>query len=65
MMMTFDAIAVSLLHEHGFEVLRCPSEQDAIKKAKNLRNPHRICALFSGRMRSMSIVLVYKNVVVC
>ena len=40
-MMTFDAIAVSLLHEHGFEVLRCPSEQDAIKKAKDLRNGSR------------------------
>lgn len=37
-MMTFDSIATNLLHEHGYEVLHCSSDEEAIKEAKNLRN---------------------------
>lgn len=37
-MMTFDSIATNLLHEYGYEVLHCSSDEEAIKKAKNLRN---------------------------
>lgn len=37
-MMTFDAIAVELLHEHGFDVLECASDEEAIEKAENLKS---------------------------
>ncbi len=37
-MMTFDSIATNLLKEHGYEVLRCDSDEAAIREAKNLRN---------------------------
>lgn len=37
-MMTFDAIATNLLHEHGFEVLQCSSDAEAIEKAEELKN---------------------------
>lgn len=37
-MMTFDAIATALLREHGYEVLECPSDVDAIDKAGELKN---------------------------
>lgn len=37
-MMTFDAIATALLHEHGYEVLQCESDEAAIDQAENLRN---------------------------
>lgn len=37
-MMTFDSIATNLLQEHGYEVLHCSSDEEAIKEAKNLRN---------------------------
>ncbi|MCR4861355.1 MAG: polysaccharide biosynthesis protein [Ruminococcus sp.] len=37
-MMTFDSIATNLLKEHGYEVLHCSSDEEAIKEAKNLRN---------------------------
>ena len=35
-MMTFDRIAVDLLHEYGYEVLECSSDQEAIAKAEEL-----------------------------
>lgn len=35
-MMTFDRIAVDLLHEYGYEVLECSSDQEAIIKAEAL-----------------------------
>lgn len=35
-MMTFDRIAVDLLHESGYEVLECSSDQEAIIKAEAL-----------------------------
>lgn len=35
-MMTFDRIAVDLLHEYGYEVLECGSDQEAIIKAEEL-----------------------------
>lgn len=37
-MMTFDKIATALLHEYGYEVLECRSDEEAIEKAENLRN---------------------------
>ena len=40
-MMTFDKIAVALLHEHGYEVLECDSDEEAIDKAADLKNGSR------------------------
>lgn len=37
-MMTFDGIARELLKEHGYEVLECSSDTEAIEKAENLKN---------------------------
>lgn len=37
-MMTFDGIARSLLEEHGYEVLECSSDAEAIDKAEGLKN---------------------------
>ncbi len=37
-MMTFDKIATALLYEHGYEVLKCPTDQEAIDKAEELKN---------------------------
>ena len=37
-MMTFDVIATELLHEHGYEVLHCQSDEEAVDKAEDLRN---------------------------
>lgn len=37
-MMTFDAIATALLREHGFEVLECSSDEEAIERAEVLRS---------------------------
>lgn len=36
-MMTFDSIATSLLKEHGYEILQCSSEQEAIDKSEELK----------------------------
>lgn len=36
-MMTFDKIAISLLKEHGYEVLECSSDEEAIDKAEELK----------------------------
>lgn len=37
-MMTFDAIGTELLKAHGYEVLKCNSDEEAIDKAEELRN---------------------------
>lgn len=37
-MMTFDVIGTELLKEHGYEVLECASDAEAIVKAEELRN---------------------------
>ncbi len=37
-MMTFDKIATAFLEEHGYEVLECASDEEAIDKAVELRN---------------------------
>lgn len=37
-MMTFDEIATALLQEHGYEVLECESDEEAIDKAIELKN---------------------------
>ncbi len=36
-MMTFDAIGTELLHAHGYEVLECNSDEEAIEKAETLK----------------------------
>lgn len=41
-MMTFDAIATQLLYEHGYEVLECDSDEDAIMKAQSLKDGSRL-----------------------
>ncbi len=37
-MMTFDAIGTKLLEAHGYEVLECNSDREAIEKADDLKN---------------------------
>lgn len=37
-MMTFDSIATRLLHEYGYKVLLCNSDEEAIEKAVDLRS---------------------------
>lgn len=37
-MMTFDKIATALLEEHGYKVLECDNDEDAINKACELKN---------------------------
>lgn len=37
-MMTFDGIARSLLKEHGYEILECSADEEAIDKAEDLKN---------------------------
>ena len=41
-MMTFDGIARELLKAHGYEVLECGSDAEAIEKAENLKNGSRL-----------------------
>ena len=37
-MMTFDVIGTELLKAHGYEVLECSSDEEAIEKAEDLKN---------------------------
>lgn len=37
-MMRFDSIAENLLHEYGYEVLRCESDEEAIEEAQKMSN---------------------------
>lgn len=37
-MMTFDSIATNLIHEYGYEVLECASDEEAIEKSVDLKN---------------------------
>lgn len=37
-MMTFDAIGTELLKAHGYEILECSSDAEAIEKAEDLKN---------------------------
>ncbi len=37
-MMTFDSIASDLLKEHGYEVLQCDSDAEAVEKSRELKN---------------------------
>lgn len=37
-MMTFDAIGTELLKAHGYEVLECDSDEEAINRAEDLKN---------------------------
>lgn len=41
-MMTFDAIGTKLLEEHGYEVLMCDSDEEAIEKALALKEGSRV-----------------------
>lgn len=36
-MMTFDSIATNLLHEYGYQVLKCETDQEAIEKSEELK----------------------------
>lgn len=36
-MMTFDSIATNLLHEYGYQVLKCESDSEAIEKSEELK----------------------------
>lgn len=36
-MMSFDKIATKLLEEHGYKILKCQSEKEAIEKSKALK----------------------------
>lgn len=48
-MMTFDQIATDLLREHGYEVLECESDAEAIDQAELLRQgSHRYPVHYSG-----------------
>ena len=48
-MMTFDRIATAFLEEHGYEVLECSSDEEAIDKAVELRNgSHKYPVHYSG-----------------
>lgn len=40
-MMTFDKIATAYLKEHGFEILKCTSDEEAIDKSEELKNGSR------------------------
>lgn len=40
-MMTFDKIATAFLKEHGFEILKCTSDEEAIDKSEELKNGSR------------------------
>lgn len=40
-MMTFDAIAKALLKEHGYDVLECASDEEAVDRASELKNGSR------------------------
>ena len=47
--MTFDKIATALLHEHGYEVLECDSDEAAIDEAVKLKCGSRMYPVyFSG-----------------
>ncbi|MBQ9032166.1 MAG: polysaccharide biosynthesis protein [Parasporobacterium sp.] len=37
-MMTFDAIGSALIREHGYEILLCDTDEEAIEKAEDLKN---------------------------
>lgn len=37
-MITFDKIATTLLKEHGYEVLKCSSDEEAVNKAEDLKH---------------------------
>lgn len=37
-MMTFDTIGTQLLHEHGYKVFECTSDEEALDKAEDLQN---------------------------
>ena len=41
-MMSFDSIASSLLKEHGYEILQCSSDEEAINEAVELKNGGRM-----------------------
>lgn len=41
-MMTFDGIGTELLKAHGYEVLKCTSDEEAIEKAEKLKNGARL-----------------------
>lgn len=47
-MMTFDAIGTELLKAHGFEVLECSSDEEAIDKAEKLKKGSKLYPVHYG-----------------
>lgn len=45
-MMRFDTIATNLLHEYGYEVLECKSDEEAIEKAETLREGSKLYPVY-------------------
>lgn len=45
-MMTFDGIGTELLKAHGYEVLKCTSDEEAIEKAEELKNGARLYPVY-------------------
>ncbi len=45
-MMRFDTIGTELLKAHGYQVLECASEEEAIEKAQDLRNGSQLYPVF-------------------
>ena len=56
-MKTFSSIATDFLHENGYEVLECSSDQEAIDKAEDLRLRKRIQTLRALLPKRISIQL--------
>lgn len=48
-MMTFDQIATELLHEHGYEIIECENEQEAIEKAQELKNGSQLYPVYYSK----------------
>lgn len=45
-MMTFDAIGTALLREHGYDVLECSSDEEAIDKAEDLKHGSKLYPVY-------------------
>lgn len=48
-MMSFDKIATAFLHENGYEVLECVSDEEAIDKAEELKNESKLYPVHYSR----------------
>lgn len=48
-MMTFDKMASELLHEHGYEVIECDSDEEAIERAFDLKKGEKFYPVYYSR----------------